>query len=128
MQALQLKPDSQQALANLALYLEVDGQSEQANSLMESHRVPAITRASIREAARQLRMGQPVAAAAVLSPNAVPISTVGAPLQTSDATSTPLALKASRWPGMGGARVQLNPPLADSTSFQPSSPTSRGTQ
>ena len=120
MQALQLKPDSQQALANLALYLEVDGQSEQANALMETNRMPAATRAGIQEAARQLRTGQPVAAAAAPANGVIP----------DDATGAPLALKASRWAATSGvpSPLPLNPSLADSATPRSSSPTSRGTQ
>ncbi|SCX74049.1 hypothetical protein [Variovorax sp. EL159] len=130
MQAMQLKPDSQQVLANLALYLEADGQREQATALMDAHRMPEATRASIREAARQLRTDQPLAA---LPPSAgdatpkAPMSAVGLP-PADDAAAVPLALKASRWTAMGGARAQLTPSLADSTTLQSSNPTSRGTQ
>lgn len=130
MQAMQLKPDSQQALANLALYLEVDGQREQATALMDSRRMPEATRASIREAARQLRTEQPLAAVSPSVGDATPKAPMGpiGLLPADDAASVPLALKASRWAVMGGTRAQLTPSLADSTTRQSSNPTSRGTQ
>lgn len=100
MQALQLKPDNAQAQANLALYLEMSQQSEQSTALMDAHRMPAAMRAGIREAAQ--RMNGSVAPAGRAT--------------TGDASGdggAPLALKASRWPGMRGAT---------STSSSPPSP------
>jgi Flp pilus assembly protein TadD len=135
MQALQLRPDSTQAQANLALYLEATDQSEQANKLMESNRMPAATRAAVRDAARQLRAGgggAPLAAgtavAAPLSARALPNGSSASPVRD-DVAALPLMLKASRWSSTGGLRTasQLNPPAADSAvSLSPNS-TSRGT-
>jgi Flp pilus assembly protein TadD len=135
MQALQLRPDSTQAQANLALYLEATDQSEQANKLMESNRMPAATRAAVRDAARQLRTGgggAPLAAStavpAPLSARALPNTSSASPVRD-DVAALPLMLKASRWSSTGGLRTasQLNPSAADSAvSLSPNS-TSRGT-
>ena len=54
MQAIQLKPDSAQVQANVALYLELSGQPDQAAALMDAHKFPLATRTAIRDAARQL--------------------------------------------------------------------------
>ena len=126
MQALQLRPDSTQAQSNLALYLEVTDQSEQANRLMEANRMSAATRAAVRDAAQQLRAGgsapPPPAASMRPPPNTVEMA-------RGDTAPQPLMLKASRWSGMGGMRTasQLNPSAADAAvSLSPNS-TSRGT-
>lgn len=80
MQALQLKPDNPQAQANLAMYLEVTQQREQATALMDANKIPATTRAAIQDAARQLvastrvSAAVPVANNAVLNDNAVPLT------------------------------------------------------
>lgn len=84
MQALQLKPDNQQAQANLAMYLEATQQREQATALMDANKIPAATRAAIREAARQI----------AASPSPAQPGTDSA-LVVGD-VSVPLALKASR--------------------------------
>lgn len=136
MQALQLRPDNTQAQANLALYLEATGQSEQANKLMDANRMPAATRAAVREAAQQLRTGAPLAAAeaapfgaagVAAAPLAVRPLSSGTTLARDDIAPPPLALKASRWAGMGGVRTasQLNPSTADSATSP--NPTARGT-
>lgn len=124
MQALQLQPDSKQAQANVALYLEATNQREQATALMDVNRMPEATRAAVREAAAQIRVPGNPAAAAVPA-----IAANGAPSGSRDDTALPLALKASRWAGMGGVRTasQMNPPaLPAETPFSPN-PTSRGT-
>ncbi|ADU39313.1 hypothetical protein [Variovorax paradoxus] len=131
MQALQLKPDSQQAQANLALYLELSGQTAQANSLMETSRMPAATRAGVVEAARQLRSGQPaVFASTITQPFSLASGSQNSPTRTDETEAAPLALKASRWSGVGGTRSigRLNPPQADLGPASLSSPTSQGTQ
>lgn len=80
MQALQLKPDNPQAQANLAMYLEVTQQREQATALMDANKIPATTRAAIQDAARQLvastrvSAAVPVANNAALNDNAVPLT------------------------------------------------------
>lgn len=80
MQALQLKPDNPQAQANLAMYLEVTQQREQATALMDANKIPATTRAAIQDAARQLvastrvSAAVPVANSATLNDNAVPLT------------------------------------------------------
>jgi Flp pilus assembly protein TadD len=80
MQALQLKPDNPQAQANLAMYLEVTQQREQATALMDANKIPATTRAAIQDAARQLvastrvSTAVPVANSAALNDNAVPLT------------------------------------------------------
>ncbi|MGJ7528236.1 tetratricopeptide repeat protein [Variovorax sp. GB1P17] len=84
MQALQLKPDNPQAQANLAMYLEMTQQHEEATALMNANKIPAATRVAIQNAARQLVASTPLQ-----------------PAPASDALlvgdgSAPLALKASR--------------------------------
>jgi Flp pilus assembly protein TadD len=129
MQALQLRPDSTQAQANLALYLELTSQRDQALALMDSSRMPEATRQAVRAAAIQMR-GQtaPVAAA---SPGMPTVAAAGetSPGIRDEAIATPLALKASRWAGMGGVRTanQLNPGAEAATSAPSSGMTSRGT-
>lgn len=119
MQALQLRPDSTQAQSNLALYLEVTGQSQQANQLMEANRMSAATRAAVRSAAQQLRTGSEVPLTVGSAANA-PGGDVAAP---------PLMLKPSRWAGTGGVRTasQLNPSAADPALSLSPSTSSRGT-
>ncbi|MGF6349187.1 hypothetical protein [Variovorax sp. W2I14] len=126
MQALQLSPNNTQAQANLALYLEATDQSEQANKLMEANRMPAATRAAVREAAQQLRTGSPLAATDAVPLAVRPLSSATT-LIRDDVAPPPLALKASRWAGMGGVRTasQLNPSTADSAASP--NPTARGT-
>ncbi|KQW55870.1 hypothetical protein [Variovorax sp. Root411] len=125
MQALQLRPDSTQAQSNLALYLEVTDQGEQANRLMEANRMSAAARAAVRDAAQQLRAGGTVSPPAAVRPfpNA-------RELAREDVTPPPLMLKASRWSGTGGIRTasQLNPPAADAAVSMSPNSTSRGTQ
>ncbi len=59
MQALQLRPDSTQAQANLALYLEVTNQPDRAAALMDAHRMPQPTRAGrARSGTADARIGQ----------------------------------------------------------------------
>ena len=111
MQALQLRPDSTQAQANLALYLEVTNQRDQATALMDAHRMSETTRQAVREAALQMRapggLTAPVAAAT-----------------RSEPIVAPLALKPSRWSGVGGMRtaIQTNPPTSNAeATFSPNS-------
>ena len=132
MQALQLRPDSTQAQANLALYLVATNQSEQADRLMEVNRMPEATRAAVREAAQQLRTGAPATvrdAAPVPASARAAVRPGGTSVATDDAAPLPLALKPSRWSGIGGMRtaIQLNPPTSDSTMTQSPTSTSRGT-
>ncbi len=98
MQALQLKPDNLQAQANLAMYLEVTQQREEATALMDAKKLPAATRLAIQEAARQIAVSAPAA-----QPATDGVLVVGD-------VSAPLALKASR-----------------STTMPPSGQISRGT-
>ncbi|MGJ7614879.1 MULTISPECIES: hypothetical protein [unclassified Variovorax] len=92
MQALQLKPDSTQAQANLALYLEVTQQREQATALMDANRMSETTRLAIREAAQQMRLpGRPAAPVAAGVPAGSLASSRDEPI------ISPLALKPSRW-------------------------------
>ncbi|MDQ0014253.1 Flp pilus assembly protein TadD [Variovorax boronicumulans] len=132
MQALQLKPDSQQAQANLAMFLELDGQTAQANSLMEASRMSATARSGVREAVRQLRSGQPSPSSTtpVAQGQPLPPQSPSTALRNDDIANTPIALKASRWSGVGGARSAnpLNPSVADSTVPLSSSPSSQGMQ
>ncbi len=122
MQALQLQPESKQAQANVALYLEATHQPEQATALMDANRMPEATRAAVRAAALQMRAaaGNPAASASTSAtlPRDEPI----APL--------PLALKPTRWAGMGGVRTatQLNPSVsAADTPLSPNPTSARGT-
>jgi len=120
MQALQLRPDSVQAQANLALYLELTDQQEQATAMMDANRMPTAARSAIREAAQQLRSGA----------TAVPTPAPSAGMPFRDEAAVPLALKASRWPSPIGMRTatQLGPAATVSTSAPlPSISTSRGT-
>ena len=115
MQALQLRPDSTQAQANLALYLEVTNQRDQATALMDANRMSETTRMAVREAAQQLRAPGGLAAPIVA---AAPASTRGEPIVA------PLALKPSRWTGAGGTRtaIQTNPPASNAEApFSPNS-------
>ncbi|MCR8957095.1 hypothetical protein M0765_004880 [Variovorax sp. S2] len=120
MQALQLRPDSTQAQANLALYLEVTNQPDRAAALMDAHRMPQPTRAAVREAALQMRasgrLPAPVAAAAAASTRVEPVV-------------APLALKPSRWTGAGGMRTasQTNPSASAPEAPLSLNSTSRGT-
>jgi Flp pilus assembly protein TadD len=84
MQALQLKPDNPQAQANLAMYLEVTQQREQAIALMDANKIPATTRVAIRDAARQL--------VATTHNTTLPVAESTPPSDS----AVPLALKASR--------------------------------
>ncbi|MGJ7570713.1 hypothetical protein ACSFBX_09275 [Variovorax sp. RB2P76] len=106
MQALQLKPDSMQAQANLALYLEVTQQREQAAALMNANRMSDATRLAIREAAQQMKL--PAGSAAPLATTAP----AGTPVAGRDESIvSPLALKRSRWSDTIGVRTasQMNP-------------------
>lgn len=57
MQAAQLRPDQAQVQANLALYLEASGRTDQASALMDAQRMPPASREAIRQAARDLAGG-----------------------------------------------------------------------
>lgn len=132
MQALQLRPDSTQAQSNLALYLEVTGQREQSERVMEVNRMPPAARAAVREAAQQMRTGGTPLAAASAAPVVIaprPFASTPQPARD-DTTPPPLMLKASRWAGMGGLRTasQLNPSVADSALSMPPNSTSQGAQ
>ncbi|HWT18565.1 MAG TPA: hypothetical protein VN280_06585 [Variovorax sp.] len=118
MQALQLRPDSAQAQANLALYLEFTNQHEQATAMMDANRMSPAARAAIKEAAEQLRRGGPAPSAPSLA-SSLPVRDEAAP---------PLVLKASRWSNLSGVRtaIQSNPTAnAASTALSPIS-TPRG--
>lgn len=121
MQALQLRPDSTQAQANLALYLEATGQPDKATALMDANRMADATRLAVRDAARQLRVPGRSGGTAAL-----------APIDFSASRSNePLALKPSRWSSAGGVRTasQLDPVTATpSAPMSPNSSTSRGIQ
>ncbi len=121
MQALQLRPDSTQAQANLALYLEATGQPDKATALMDANRMSDATRLAVRDAARQLRAPGLSEGTAALTP--VDLS--------ASRSNEPLALKSSRWSSAGGVRTasQLNPAAANpSAPMSPNSSTSRGIQ
>ncbi|WP_390348653.1 tetratricopeptide repeat protein [Variovorax boronicumulans] len=133
MQALQLRPDSKQAQANVALYLEVTNQQEQATALMNANRMSDTTRAAVREAAMQMR-----AAGSSAPPPASMNTTGSASASTSprvstrqhdDSAAVPLALKPTRWAGMGGMRTatQMNPSTATTELPLSTNPNSRGT-
>lgn len=123
MQALQLRPDSTQAQSNLALYLEVTGQDEQASRLMDANRMSPAARAAVHDAAQQLRAGgsRPLAATGSLQPAAGVAATAR---EDQAQQQQPLMLKASRWSSSGGIRTasQLNPATADAAvSLSPNS-------
>lgn len=94
MQALQLKPDSAQVQVNLALYLQASRQVEQADALMEAHKLPEATREAVRETARQLvpRATNPAAAGDTRAASAAAIPAAQA--------EPPLSLQASRSTGV----------------------------
>ncbi|MBD9662527.1 hypothetical protein IB278_01000 [Variovorax sp. VRV01] len=119
MQALQLRPDSAQAQANLALYLELSNQQEQAAAMMDANRMSPAARLAIKEAAQQLRRGGAVTSASALATG----------MTVRDEVAPPLVLKASRSSNMIGERtaIQSNQATnASSTTLSPIS-TSRGT-
>jgi Flp pilus assembly protein TadD len=118
MQALQLRPDNTQAQVNLALYLVVVGQHDQASKLMEANNMPVTARAAVRDAAQQLRTAggvPPAAGTAMPSTLAARPFASGTEPAREDVTVPPLMLKASRWSGTGGVRTasQLSPSTAD---------------
>lgn len=119
MQALQLRPDSAQAQANLALYFELTNQPQQSNALMEANRMPDASRAAVRAAANQMRRQDGAAPGAS--------GTVAQPGDENFAP--PLALKPSRWSGLGGVRTasQLNPSASPATAPLASNPSQQGT-
>lgn len=131
MQALQLRPDSTQAQANLALYFVVTRQNEQAAKLMDANNMPASARAAVRDAAQQL-------GAVGGSVGATPASPVFSTLQPAvppeiareDAAAPPLMLKASRWSAIGSVRTASRQlPAANDPALPPSpNSISRGTQ
>lgn len=127
MQAMQLQPDNAQAQANLALYLEASGQKEQAAALMEARRMPAVTRAAIRESARQLSSTKPLQLGNSSSSPSLAISSTA----PEDGT-TPLALKRSRWSGNLRESSKTIPgsdpgPVSTAATALPSISPSRGT-
>lgn len=139
MQALQLRPDSTQAQVNLALYFIVTRQSEQAARLMDTHNMPASTRAAVRDAAQQLGAVSGAVSSAGGGPaGATPALPVLATLQATalpetareDAAAPPLMLKASRWSATGGVRTASQQIPATADPALPLSPNSisRGTQ
>lgn len=119
MQALQLRPDSTQAQANLALYLEVTNQRDQASVLMNANRMSEATRLAVREAAQQVRASGGSTAAYGTAPAA----------PRNESIAAPLALKPSRWTGAGGMRtaIQMNPSASSADAPIAPNSTSRGT-
>ncbi|MDZ4355565.1 MAG: hypothetical protein U1B84_03980 [Variovorax sp.] len=98
MQALQLRPDSTQAQANLALYFEATNQEDQARALMDANRMSEATRRAVREAALQIRTpGGSVEPAALLGSPSMPAATSAA--SRTETAAAPLALKRARWSG-----------------------------
>lgn len=131
MQALQLRPDSTQAQANLALYLELTNQREQALALMDANRMPEASRQAVRTVAAQMRgQAEPIVAVSAPATTSADMPTEASPVAIRDeAITAPLALKASRWAGMGGVRTanQLNPTAEAAETAASSNTTSRGT-
>lgn len=142
MQALQLRPDSTQAQANLALYFEVTNQREQAIALMESNRMAEASRVAVREAAQQMRSDGQLTVPASRAASSVPATPLPIAEATTDITSNdvspavredaitiPLALKPSRWAGLAGPRTasQSNPSATAAETPLSPNPTSRGT-
>jgi Flp pilus assembly protein TadD len=133
MQALQLQPDSKQAQVNVALYLEVTNQQEQATTLMNANRMSDTTRIAVREAALQMRAAEssakPPASMSTTGSGSASTSTRVSTRPHDDAAAVPLALKPTRWAGMGGMRTatQMNPSAATAELPLSTNPTSRGT-
>lgn len=90
MKAFQLRPDSQQAQVNLAVYFEANGETARATALMEGNTMPEATRTAIRDAARQLEGSLP---------RLEPASAHAGNTAALDA-GWPLALKTSQWTGV----------------------------
>jgi Flp pilus assembly protein TadD len=111
MQALQLRPDSARAQANLALYLELTNQQEQAAAMMDANRMSSATRSAIREAAQQLRAGGTTMS-----------TSLGAGPLLRDEAAPPLALKASRWSTLSGVRTAIQSNPAAATASTPLTP------
>jgi Flp pilus assembly protein TadD len=135
MQALQLRPDSTQAQANLALYFIVTRQDEQAARLMDANNMPASARAAVRNAAQQLGAVGGTVNGQVGAAPALPVLATRAPVAPSetareDAAAPPLMLKASRWSATGGVRTasQHIPAAVDPASTLSPNSISRGTQ
>ncbi|MDP9882421.1 Flp pilus assembly protein TadD [Variovorax boronicumulans] len=133
MQALQLQPDNKQAQANVALYLEVTNQQEQATALMNANRMSDTTRTAVREAALQMRAAgsstKPPASMNTTGSASASASTRVSTRPHDDAATVPLALKPTRWAGMGGIRTatQMNPSAATTELPLSTNPNSRGT-
>ncbi len=128
MQALQLRPDSTQAQVNLALYLEVTNQRDQAAALMDANRMSQATRLAVQEAARQIRLP---AGSVVPGAAAVPLVAYASGDLSASQSDAPLALKPSRWSSTGAVRTasQLNPVSANTAGpVSPNSSTQRGVQ
>ena len=124
MQALQLRPDSTQAQANLALYLEATNQRDQAIVLMDANRMSQATRQAVRDAALQIRT--PGGSAAPIAPSAPVVAAASAARG-----DEPLALKPSRWSSTAGIRITNQTdraPMNPAVSMSPNSSTSRGVQ
>lgn len=119
MQALQLRPDSAQAQANLALYLELSNQQEQAAAMMDANRMSPAARLAIKEAAQQLRRGGAVTSTSALATG----------MTVRDEVAPPLVLKASRSSNMIGERTAIQSNQATNVPSATLSPisTSRGT-
>jgi Flp pilus assembly protein TadD len=132
MQALQLRPDSTQAQANLALYLEVTNQKDRATALMDANRMPETTRLAVREAALQIRaLDNSVVSVATAAQTSASGEVSASTLTRGESTVTPLVLRPSRRTGTSGVRTSnpLNPDLVNpAVSLPPNSSTSRGIQ
>lgn len=138
MQALQLRPDSTQAQANLALYLEVTNQRDRATALMEANRMSEATRLAVREAALQIRalgassgLTAPIAPSTRIGTTAMSPASSEAAAPSNEPIAEPLALKRSRWTGSRSPRRtgQSDPPSASSAvSLSPNPSTSQGIQ
>jgi Flp pilus assembly protein TadD len=110
MQAMQLRPDSPQVQANVALYLLASRQPEQADALMEAQRMSPAKREAIRQAAREL----PADAADVSAgpqPAGAPAG-AGAAAPAAAEAAPPLALKTSTWPRRVHVMVRTAEPEA----------------
>ncbi len=130
MQALQLRPDSTQAQANLALYFEATNQQDQARALMDANRMSEATRRAVREAALQIRTpGGSVEPTALLDSASMPVALSAA--ARTETAAAPLALKRARWSGAnnpheGASRLNTAATTTTETPLSLNS-TSRGT-
>lgn len=91
MKASELNGDNPRVWSNVALYLVLDGQAEQAKTVMDSHQLSADSRAHIAEVARSIQQRVKPAAATVLrlSPTVSAVPDSAQPAATTGPVSVP---------------------------------------